>query len=345
MKTILFIGATGAQGGAAVKYLAATGEYRILALTRNKTSSHAQDLAATANVEVLVSEAASGYGTEAFLSAASRSDYVFVNTDGFTLGEQAETFWGIRLFELAVRAGVKHFIYSGLDYASKAAGYDPKFYVGHYEGKARVEEWIHAQQDSSMAWTIIRSGPYMELLSALMAPAQGTDGTALFALPLGDGAIPFIHLGDFGKYVHWSLSHPDQSNHRDFGIATAHVSGNEIEAAFSAYTGKPAKYVDLDINHWNVEAWKHLPKGKDTKIGYQNVKDDNALLMTYGENFTNWWNLYKASKDNKGLIQRDYDFLDQIVPDRVKSLAEWMEKVKYTGEKGSLLRLHDPFKN
>jgi nucleoside-diphosphate-sugar epimerase len=179
----------------------------------------------------------------------------------------------------------------------------------------------------------------MELLSAVMAPSKLEDGTTIFPLPLGDGAIPFIHLGDFGKYVHWALSHPDRSNHLDFGIATAHVSGLEIEEAFIAHTGKPAKYVDLPIEQWNAVAWKNLPNGKDTKIGHQNVKDEDALLMTYGENFANWWNLYKASKDNKGLIQRDYAFLDEIVPDRVKSLAEWMDKVKYTGEKEEVLRL------
>lgn len=139
MKTILFVGGTGAQGGAAAKYLSATGEYRILALTRSATSSSAQDLAALPNVELVISDAASGYNTETFVSAATKSDYVFVNTDGFTLGEQAETFWGIRLFELAAGAGIKHFIYSGLDYANKASGYDPDYYCGHYEGKARVQ--------------------------------------------------------------------------------------------------------------------------------------------------------------------------------------------------------------
>ena len=84
-------------------------------------------------------------------------------------------------------------------------------------------EWMHAQKDSKMAWTIIRSGPYMELLSAVLAPSKQADGTMLFTLPLGQGAIPFIHLDDFGKYVHWALSNPEQSNHLDFGIATAHV--------------------------------------------------------------------------------------------------------------------------
>ncbi len=139
MNTILLVGATGAQGSAVARYLSATGEYRILALTRSATSTSAQELAVLANVELVIGNAASGYDIESFVSAASKSDYVLVNTDGFTLGEQAEMFWGIRLFELAVGAGVKHFIYSGLDYASKASGYDPNYYCGHYEGKARVQ--------------------------------------------------------------------------------------------------------------------------------------------------------------------------------------------------------------
>lgn len=199
-------------------------------------------------------------------------------------------------------------------------------------------EWIHAQNDSKMAWTIIRSGPYLQLLSAVLAPAKSSDETLLFQLPLADGSIPFIHLGDFGKYIHWALSNPDQSTYLDFGIATAHVSGNQIAEAFTAYSGKPAKYVDIPIAHWNAVAWKNLPKGKDTKIGFQTVKDENALLMTYGENFENWWNLYKESAGNKGLIQRDFAFLDKIVPDRLKSLEEWMKEVQYTGEKKEVLK-------
>jgi hypothetical protein len=34
---------------------------------------------------------------------------------------------------------VKHLIYSGLDYNGEETDFDPKLYVGHYEGKARVQ--------------------------------------------------------------------------------------------------------------------------------------------------------------------------------------------------------------
>ncbi|KAF7556354.1 hypothetical protein G7046_g6320 [Stylonectria norvegica] len=340
MKTILVVGATGAQSGAVVRVLSATGQYKILALTRSASSSQAVALGELPNVELVISDIASGYNIDTFSAAASRSDYVLVNTDGFSLGEQAETFWGIRLFELSARAGVKHLIYSGLDSIGKLSGYEPDLYVGHYEGKARVQEWMQAQKNSKMAWTIIRSGPYIESLSSLMAPAVSDDGTMTFQLPLADGAIPFIHLGDFGNYVRWALEHPEQSNRLDFGVATSHVSGNEIAEASQRVTGKPATYAAIPIEAWNSVAWGNLPRGPQTKIGFQTVKDDNALTMSYGDNFAHWWNLYKASNtDNTGLIQRDYGFLDKILPERVRSVEEWMRKVGYTSERRQLLKL------
>jgi hypothetical protein len=95
-----------------------------------------------------------------------------------------------------------------------------------------------------MAWTIIRSGPYIENLSQFMAPTIDTDGTYLFKLPLDDGALPFIYLQDFGAYVHWAISNIEKSNGLNFRIATTHVAGPDIANS---------------------------------------------------ENFTNQWNLYKAS--------------------------------------------------
>ena len=44
----------------------------------------------------------------------------WVNTDGFTVGEQAEVYAGIRIFEIAKELGtVKHYVWSNLDYCLK----------------------------------------------------------------------------------------------------------------------------------------------------------------------------------------------------------------------------------
>ncbi|WKT53973.1 hypothetical protein QSH57_004557 [Fusarium oxysporum f. sp. vasinfectum] len=253
MKTILVIGATGAQGGAIVRYLSSIGQYQITAFTRSASSSHAMKLTESPNVKLAISSASSGYDTDAFLSTASNTDYVLVNTDGFTLGEQAETYWGIRLFELAARAGVKHFIYSGLDSVGPKSNYDPDLYCGHYQGKARVQDWIHAQKHVNMRWTIIRSGPYMELLSAVLSPAN-EDRSLIFQFPLDDGSIPFIHLEDFGKYINWALKNPDKSSSLDFGIATVQATGDQVAKACKAVTGRPSQFINVPIEAWNSMA-------------------------------------------------------------------------------------------
>lgn len=138
VKTGLIVG-SGRQNEALINLLSRTGEYHLLVFTRSATSSTSVRLAALPNVEIVINSAGHGYDVDAFLAAASRSQFVCVNTDGFELGEQTETYWGIRLFELSRKANVQHLIYSGLDYASRDSGFDPSLYVGHYEGKARVQ--------------------------------------------------------------------------------------------------------------------------------------------------------------------------------------------------------------
>ncbi len=196
---------------------------------------------------------------------------------------------------------------------------------------------MHAQTDTPMAWTIIRSGPYLEDMYEIMKPAATADGF-VFHLPLADGAVPFIHVEDFGPYVDWALSNEGEANRMDFGIATAHITGPELAGALERASGRPTAYADIPAAAWVAEAFKNLtPHGADTKIGTRTVKDDNALLMTFGENFTNWWNLYKASAGNKGLVQRDYDLLDRLHPARIRTLDEWFRKTGWKGEEGSIL--------
>ena len=168
------------------------------------------------------------------LAEALRSvDYVWVNTNAFAMGEQAETYWGIHIFELSIRAGVKHLVYSGLGSAYKLGGYDPNFRSAISRAKQELpvstmmgplfqpfgptplSEWKSAQPTNPMAWTVIDSGPYMEGLSEIFAPR-----------PAGNNGVAF---------------------HRPLGIATAHVTGQDIAISFTNMTGKPAKYVDTPI--------------------------------------------------------------------------------------------------
>lgn len=179
------------------------------------------------------------------------------------------------------------------------------------------------------------------MLSDFLLPQRGGDGVYRFKMPIGRGAVPFVHLGDFGRYAEWIYSHPSESNGIVLGIAIEHVSGPELARAFTAVTGNAAEYVDQPAMEWIEAQFGHLPQGVNTKVGISSVKDPNALLMTFGENFNNWWNLYKASADNKGLIQRDYALLDRILPDRAKSLEEWMRQTGYDASRQSVIKTEE----
>ena len=57
-------------------------------------------------------------------------DGAFVNIDGFNCGEKNETYWAIRVYELAIEEGIKFFVYGNLDYSLKKSGYDRRFRTG-----------------------------------------------------------------------------------------------------------------------------------------------------------------------------------------------------------------------
>jgi len=62
---------------------------------------------------------------------------------------------------------------------------------------------------------------------------------------------------------------------------------------------------------------------------------------TYRQNFTAWWEIYRATGDNKGVVERDYAVLDEVLPGRVRGLEEWMRGVGYTGERSERGLLKD----
>jgi uncharacterized protein YbjT (DUF2867 family) len=130
----LVIGGTGAQGAAVVRALASSSKYSIKVLTRDVSSSQAQELRAPT-----VSLIEGDCFNEADLAAAFKGiESCFVNTNGFAVGEKSELYWGIRIYEIAVFAGVRHFVYGGLDYCSRKAGFDPSYRCHHYDAKGKV---------------------------------------------------------------------------------------------------------------------------------------------------------------------------------------------------------------
>jgi len=136
-QTVLIISGTGVQGAAVVQALVEAGGFKVKILTRSATSPAAVALSALPGVSIIEG---SCYDETDLNNAYKDIDATYVNTNSGILGEMAEIYWGIRIFQIASNHGVKHFVWAGLDYIPKLKGYnnDPNLRVKHYEGKGKV---------------------------------------------------------------------------------------------------------------------------------------------------------------------------------------------------------------
>lgn len=350
MTKVLVIGGAGAQGlpivkGKTVTFAMIFEEYLIDAsialsenglsvrvLTRDKDSDNAKQLSALPNLELHIG---SSIEEDDLRSAFNGVDYAFVNTNSFAIGIKNEIYWGIRIFEIAVQSGVKHFIWSTLDNIAPKVNFSDRYRAGHYIGKGFVEQWISVLPQTPMRWSFLTTGPYIEMLFEGMAPSRRDDGTFVFAVPLGDGAVPYVHLEDLGYYVNWILANPEESAGMNLKVAVDHVHYEDLVKAFTKVTGYPAIYQNISIDDWFV----HGPMAPvaDKKLGAEVAGDDKTLL-TRRENFSAWWRLYQESGGNKGLIRRDYALLDRIHPNRVKTVEQWIRKTGFAGQKKKVLK-------
>ncbi len=180
----------------------------------------------------------------------------------------------------------------------------------------------------------------MELLFEFLLPKRRSDGVFEFIAPLGsNGAVPLIHLEDLGRYARWLFDNGANPavNGMNLEIATEHVDWNNLVATFSKLTGQPALFVNVTMQEYFEKHYPAGPKAVKRKIGSAAPRDD-ATLQTWGQNFSGFWYLWRHSGGNQGVIQRDYKLLDQILPDRVRSVGEWMQKVNYDGKPRRLLK-------
>jgi hypothetical protein len=341
---IFIVGGTGAQGLPVIKSLVSDSKYTCRILTRDVKSARAKSLQALGNSVELFE---GSFTNESDLRKGYNGcDAAFVNIDGFNTGEMAEMFWAIRCYEFAIESGcIRFFVYGNLEYISKDAGYRPEFRTGHYDGKGRIGEWIMLQAKaaaekfpSSMGVALFTTGPYMEMAIASdtpMAPTVEQDergrDVVTWRLPLGhNGSIAHVALEDCGYYVRWLFDHPDRANGMNLKVAIDHIHYSEVATAFQKITGRPARFVDVDIETYFREGplkhFTHRPAGYSANLEY-------PATMRVKENFTGFWHIWQASGNNEGLIKRDYQLLDEIHPRRIRSVEEWFRLEEDRGRK------------
>ncbi|KAH7303865.1 hypothetical protein B0I35DRAFT_517164 [Stachybotrys elegans] len=324
--TILILGGAGVQNIAVIRQLSTNPLFAISVLTRNIESAEGQNLAKLPNVTLIEGNS---YDEAALVSSFQNIDACFVNTNGFAIGEKAEIYWGIRMYEIAYRAGVKHFVYSALPYVSKKSGFNPKYHVPFVDGKGKVADYLRAQPTDVMKWTILETGPYADAhLTSTWAPDKAADGTYVFRMPIGlTGAMAFVSLEDVGWYARHIFENPNDFDGDLLSVGIEHADGQTVAKAFTAVTGKPARFEPADL----LQVAATWPK-KKIGLGGSPGFDDPTLLDMAGH-FVPWFTIWSESGGNKGLWTRDYDRLDRIYPGRIRTIEQWMRTTNYTEER------------
>ena len=218
-KLIAVVGATGQQGGAVVRALQATSQFKVRALTRNpaKHPKLADEVVA-----------ADLNRPETLKAAFTGAHGVFLVTNAWEAGRD-ESKQALAAVSAAKDAGVQHFIWSTLPNVETISG--GTINVPHFTDKAKVERIV---REAGFAYhTFVIAPFYYQNLLGQMSPQKQADGTVGWVLPL-DPEKRVIHMGDItelGRIVVGAFAQPELAGHGEhLPLVGDFLSFNEIIA-------------------------------------------------------------------------------------------------------------------
>ena len=221
-KLIAVVGATGLQGGAVVRALRASGQFKVRALTRNP-AKHPQlaDQVALADLN----------RPETLKAAFAGAHGVFLVTNAWEPGTD-ELKQARAAVQAAKDAGVQHFIWSTLPNVETISS--GKLNVPHFTDKAKSDRIV---RDAGFAHHTFVIAPFFyQNLLGIMAPQKQADGAAGWALPL-DPEQRVIHMGDIAELGHLvvgAFAQPELAGHGEhLPLVGDFLSFNEIIATLN----------------------------------------------------------------------------------------------------------------
>ena len=228
-RLILVTGATGKQGGAAVRHLRDRG-FPVRALTRHPDSPAARKLA-TEGVSVVSGDFAD---FESLRRAMEDVYGVFAVSTPFEAGMDAEVAQGNALADAAQRARVEHFVYTSVGAADRKTG------IPHFETKFQVEQHVRGKGFPHL--TILRPVFFME--NWLGMKDMITQGTIYSALSPGT-SLQQIAVSDIGAFAALAFEHRDHWNGKAVELAGDELTMTHQAEVFARRTGHDVAYQQI----------------------------------------------------------------------------------------------------
>jgi uncharacterized protein YbjT (DUF2867 family) len=224
-KTILVTGATGQQGGAALRALQRRG-FSVRALTRDPQTPKAQALK-DKGVEVVAGDLTD----RASLDAACRGAHGVFSIQTVGKHEGDEQRQGIAVAEAAAAAKVEHLVYSSVGGAERKTG------IPHFDSKFEIEERIRALGVPS---TILRPVFFMENLGTPRLARTIFLGM-LYAAMGKQKTLQLIAVEDIGEIAALAFAEPERFLGNAIEIAGDELVLSKIQDAFRQRTGRPER--------------------------------------------------------------------------------------------------------
>ena len=246
-KTLVVIGATGAQGGGLARAVAADNASPFVArgVTRKPDSDKAKALASQ-GVQMVAADLDDEASLEQAFAGASAAFCVTNYWEHFS--PERELAQAGNLAKAAKAAGLEHVIWSTLEDTRKWIPLDDnrmptlmgKYKVPHFDAKGEADQLF---KDAGVATTFLLTSFYWEnLIYFGLGPKPGPDGTLTIAYDLDDKKMPGIAVEDIGKCAHAIFKRGGEFIGKTVGIAGGHLSGGEMAAGLTKALGREVRY-------------------------------------------------------------------------------------------------------
>jgi uncharacterized protein YbjT (DUF2867 family) len=252
---ITVVGALSKQGRSVANSLLQSGRYRVRALTRRTDTPEARALAQR-GAEIIAVPLEPGR-TPDLVAAFNGAQGAYLMTPPFVptaIGAETSEFdLGKQLADAALKAGVHHVVFSGLENVAKIT--DGKKWAPHFTDKARVEDYIRSLPIK--ASFVYMAFFYTNLVEYYQPRLDGD--TLVFPIYLpGDFRAPFVDpLTAAGPAVLEIFDQPETYAGQSLPVIGDTISPNEMVETFSRVTGRKAAYRSAFTRE---ELLEHFPR-------------------------------------------------------------------------------------
>jgi uncharacterized protein YbjT (DUF2867 family) len=222
--TILVTGATGRQGGAVTRHLLLSG-FKVRALTRNPNSPKAKVLKKLGAITVK-----GNLNEPDSIRPAFEDLYgVFSVQNPWITGLKKEVEHGIRVAEMAAKAGVQFLVYASAGTGESDTG------VPHFNSKLEVEEFIRSV---GIHYTILRPNSFMELMFDRDFFPSLVAWSVKEKIIGFDRSVLWISTDDVGAIAAKIFANPTLYLGKDLMLASDKKSMNECRKTYKSVFGK-----------------------------------------------------------------------------------------------------------